>query len=181
MSKIYFVRHGESEHNKLKRYAGTIDSPLTDLGREQARQTGELLKDMNITYILTSNMSRALDTASEIRKVIDPTESIPFESTPFLKEVHFGDIQGEIYGEVKGVNYGITSGTGDSASDLCQRATEALRLIESISTPGNILVVGHGSFTAVIFALNDGKGEGDLIEYRDRWSFHNGEVKELII
>ncbi|XKT74667.1 MAG: histidine phosphatase family protein [Patescibacteria group bacterium UBA2163] len=179
MSKVYFVRHGESEHNKLKRYAGTIDSPLTDLGREQAKKTAELLKEKNITYILTSSMSRALDTASEIRKIIDPSGNIPFENTPLLKEVHFGDIQDEVYNEVKGINHGITSGTGDSAKELYERATAVLRLIESISAPGNILIVGHSSFTSVIFAVKNGKNEDDLIEYRNQWSFNNGEVKEL--
>lgn len=38
MEKIYFVRHGESEANVEKKFAGQKeDSPLTELGREQAK------------------------------------------------------------------------------------------------------------------------------------------------
>ena len=180
MKNIYLVRHGESEHNKLKRYAGTIDSPLTELGREQAKETGKLLKDKNITYILSSNLSRAADTASEIKKVIDLEDDITMEITPLLREVNFGDIQGKEYSDAKGLNHGITSGTGDSAQELCDRATRVLELIKSIETPGSILVVGHGSFTSVVFAVKEEKGVDDLIEYRNQWSFHNGQVKELI-
>jgi broad specificity phosphatase PhoE len=180
MNKIYFVRHGESEHNQLKRYAGTIDSPLTELGREQAKETGKLLRGKNITYIITSSLSRASDTALEIKRVIDPKDTITFVITPLLQEVNCGDIQDEPYSDKKGLNYGIISGTGDSAKSLCERARKVLTLIRSIDTAGDILVVGHGSFTSVIFAISEGKGEGDLIEYRSKWSFHNGEIKELI-
>ena len=88
MTRIYFVRHGESEYNKLKRYAGTIDSPLTGLGKEQAKETGALLKNKNITHILSSSLSRASDTAIEIKNIIDVENDIPLELTSLLQEVN---------------------------------------------------------------------------------------------
>lgn len=45
MKKIYFVRHGQSEANMKKIYAGSTDSPLTPLGIQQAQETGRLLLD----------------------------------------------------------------------------------------------------------------------------------------
>ena len=40
MGRLYFVRHGESEWNVLGRICGSTDIPLTDRGREMARETG---------------------------------------------------------------------------------------------------------------------------------------------
>ena len=41
MSKIYFVRHGESEWNVADKICGQTDIPLTQRGHEQAVMTGE--------------------------------------------------------------------------------------------------------------------------------------------
>lgn len=177
--KIIFVRHGQSEYNLLKIYSGSIDTPLTELGKQQAKQTGELLRDKNITYIISSNLSRAYDTALTIKSVIDPDNTIELESTPLLHEVNFGDVQGKPYlPDTTGLAYGIESGTGESKKELYQRAEKALEHITSINTDGNILVVGHGSFASVLFAYTEGKSKDDLIEYKRQWSFGNGEVKE---
>ncbi len=40
---IYLVRHGQTEFNLERRHHGYVDSPLAELGREQARRAGEAL------------------------------------------------------------------------------------------------------------------------------------------
>ena len=40
MSKLYFVRHGESEWNVADKICGRTDIPLTKRGHEQAEETG---------------------------------------------------------------------------------------------------------------------------------------------
>ena len=44
MHRIYFVRHGETVWNVENKICGMTDSPLTENGRAQARQTGALAK-----------------------------------------------------------------------------------------------------------------------------------------
>ena len=44
MSKLYFVRHGETVWNVENKICGATDSPLTERGCEQARETGRLLR-----------------------------------------------------------------------------------------------------------------------------------------
>lgn len=178
MKKIYFVRHGQSEYNFKKIYSGNIDTKLTDLGKQQAHKTGQLLKDKNITSILTSDLSRAYNTALNIKDIIDPEDSIEIQSTPLLQEVFFGDIQGQKYSESCGLIYAIESGTGESAKALYDRGTQVLELIHSIKTEGDILVVGHGLFSSIVFAVSEGKTKDDLIDYRLQWNFYNGEIKE---
>jgi probable phosphoglycerate mutase len=43
---LFVIRHGECEHNIAKRAASWDDSPLTAIGREQARSNGRLLKEI---------------------------------------------------------------------------------------------------------------------------------------
>ncbi|MBG9983143.1 histidine phosphatase family protein [Aerococcaceae bacterium DSM 111020] len=51
--KIYLVRHGQTLFNLLGRTQEWSDSPLTELGMNQAHQVGKYLKDINlIMYFL---------------------------------------------------------------------------------------------------------------------------------
>ena len=68
MHKLYFTRHGETVWNVENKICGMTDSPLTERGRQQARQLGEKVRDseVQIDEILYSPLSRAADTAKEI-------------------------------------------------------------------------------------------------------------------
>jgi len=177
MKKIFFVRHGESENNQKKIYTGTIDATLTDLGRQQARETGELLRDKNITHIITSDLVRAYDTALNIKSIIDDSDTIKVEKTSLLRTNYLGEIQGTPYVS-SGLIYALENKVGETAQSIYDRIMEALQLIRSTDTEGNILVVGHGALIGLMFGVHDGKFKDDFITIRKAWSFKNGEVKE---
>ncbi len=92
LSKLYFVRHGETVWNVENKICGATDSPLTERGREQARETGRLLRqkleagEIRIDEILTSPLSRARDTAEEISKMT----GVPMRVEARLMEQNFG-------------------------------------------------------------------------------------------
>ena len=69
MTTLFLVRHGQSEWNRIGRIQGRSESPLTALGREQARALGRLLRsalpDPGID-IVASPLSRAFETAAII-------------------------------------------------------------------------------------------------------------------
>lgn len=96
MNKLYFVRHGQTVWNVENKICGATDSPLTELGHEQARETGRNLKNMldrgeiHIDQILTSPLSRARDTAEEISKIT----GLPLAVEPRLIEQNFGKWEG---------------------------------------------------------------------------------------
>lgn len=60
---LYLVRHGQSEGNVKRYFHGQTDYPLTELGREQARQAAEKLKNAKFTRCCASNLQRAWNTA----------------------------------------------------------------------------------------------------------------------
>ena len=56
--KIYFVRHGKTEWNKLKKMQGSADIPLNEEGIEQADKTKEYEKVLIVAH---GGVSRPLD------------------------------------------------------------------------------------------------------------------------
>lgn len=96
MGKFYFVRHGQTVWNVENKICGATDSPLTELGHEQARETGRILKlkmdagEITIDEILTSPLSRAYDTAKEISVMT----GVPMRIEQRLIEQNFGKWEG---------------------------------------------------------------------------------------
>lgn len=96
MAHCYFVRHGQSVWNVENKICGATDSPLTEKGHEQARETGQMLKsridagELQIDEILCSPLSRAHDTAKEIAAMT----GLPLRVEQRLIEQHFGKWEG---------------------------------------------------------------------------------------
>lgn len=177
--KVYFTRHGESDHNLMKKVAGTTDSPLTEKGYKQAKEASKKIQNMGITKIYSSNLVRAKETA----RVIAESIGLDVNILPELSEVHYGDIQDKPYPEsrtfIEMIELGLCN-ESETLLDLEKRARFVLDFLK-IYNKETILCVGHGSFTALIFAVAQGLSSKDFVEYRIGWSFENTEVKELII
>lgn len=88
MGIMYFVRHGQTVWNVENKICGATDIELTDLGREQAKSTGLMIKEMGLKAdeILYSPLVRAKDTALYISEIT----GIPAREEPRLKEQNFG-------------------------------------------------------------------------------------------
>ena len=95
MKELYIVRHGQTFLNSLNRTQGWVDSPLTELGREQARQMGQVLGASKLTFdaIFSSDRGRALETAS----LICQEANLPYSELiqlPAWREMCFGQWEG---------------------------------------------------------------------------------------
>lgn len=62
-TKLIMMRHGESEWNRLNRFTGWVDVPLSKKGIEEAVEGGKKIKDYPIDLIITSELIRAQMTA----------------------------------------------------------------------------------------------------------------------
>jgi broad specificity phosphatase PhoE len=87
------LRHGQSEWNSLRRWQGTADSPLTELGRRQARATAAVLAARGLQFpaIWTSDLRRASETAAIVAGTLGLGEPIVDAR---LREAHAGEWQG---------------------------------------------------------------------------------------
>ena len=68
MGHVYFVRHGQTVWNVENKICGATDIPLTELGHQQAIETGKKIVEEGIQAdeILYSPLSRAAETARHI-------------------------------------------------------------------------------------------------------------------
>src|SRR5687767_1815114 len=69
MKRVYFVRHGESESNVSGVLTMDGMSPLTRRGREQASFVARRFQSVSIGCIVSSNFTRAKETAQSIASV----------------------------------------------------------------------------------------------------------------
>lgn len=93
MSLFVIVRHGQSQWNLENRFTGSVDTPLTDLGREEARKAGVLLKADRFGIGFTSVLQRAVETMTILLRETGQPD-LPVERDAALNERTYGDLQG---------------------------------------------------------------------------------------
>jgi 2,3-bisphosphoglycerate-dependent phosphoglycerate mutase len=95
MYKLVLMRHGESQWNLENRFTGWYDVDLTDVGREEARKAGELLKKEGYTFDLafTSVLKRAIRTLWIALDAMDAMYT-PVGMNWRLNERSYGALQG---------------------------------------------------------------------------------------
>jgi len=107
MIKLVLIRHGESTWNKENRFTGWTDVDLSEKGRQEAKEGGEVLKTEGYTFdvAFTSVLKRAIRTLWTVLDEMD-LMWIPVHRSWRLNERHYGALQGlnksetaEKYGE----------------------------------------------------------------------------------
>lgn len=90
MKTLYLMRHGETMFNVQKRIQGWCDSPLTELGKKQARAAGQYFKDHGIVFdhAYCSTSERCSDT-------LELVTELPYQRRKELKEMFYGELEGE--------------------------------------------------------------------------------------
>ena len=152
MSKLYFVRHGESEWNVADKICGRTDIPLTKRGHEQAEETGKKIvaEGIKADEILYSPLLRAADTA----KHISGMTGIPAHMEPRLIEQNFGKYEstarnGEEFQKAKQQFITRYDG-GESMLHLAQRIYNLLDEIKAESDHKTYILVAHNGISRVI-------------------------------
>ena len=95
MIKLVLLRHGESIWNKENLFTGWTDVDLSEQGKAEANQAGELLKAEGFTFdvAFTSVLKRAIRTLWIALDALDLIW-IPVEHSWRLNERHYGALQG---------------------------------------------------------------------------------------
>ena len=95
MNKLILVRHGQSLWNKEKRFTGWADIDLTEKGKIEAENAGNLIKELNVDFDLffTSVQKRAINTLDIIIKILGK-ENSKIEKAWQLNERHYGNLTG---------------------------------------------------------------------------------------
>ena len=95
MHKLVLLRHGQSQWNLDNRFTGWVDVPLSELGMQEARAAGQLLKSEGFTFDVdyTSVLKRAIKTLWIVLEELDRMW-IPVTRTWRVNERMYGALQG---------------------------------------------------------------------------------------
>jgi len=148
--KLLLIRHGMTGLQKEDRYWGSTDVPLNDLGIKQAEQIRDRLAGERFSYVYTSPLSRALDTAKIIaagrRRDVIPCDE--------LCECNFGYLEGLTYEEIKAMHPAVARQLGrmeavsfpggESLEQFHTRVQAFLKRLEKHRPHDTLAVVAHG-------------------------------------
>lgn len=154
--KLYFIRHGETDWNIVKRLQGATDIPLNENGEALAKLTAEGLKEIPFDVIFTSPLKRAYRTA----EILKGDREIPLIKEERIREICFGDYEGLVS---KSEGYSIpdpdfkffftktncykTPPNGESIESLLKRTGEFLEELKHREDlkEKTILISSHGA------------------------------------
>lgn len=150
MKRLYLLRHGQTEFNVKKLVQGRCDSPLTDLGRQQAGMAAAWLKAHNVVpdKVVSSPLGRAMDTASLVATellgrdaAVEPCEGIIERSYGTFEEGPHDALPTDVWdpGEDM-VPFG-----GEGSHALQERMVATLTNLMGAKGIETLLAVSHGS------------------------------------
>ena len=186
MARLILVRHGQIAANLASVWHGSTDSPLNDVGREQAKRVGERLqiKTLAAEYrpvrIISSPLERTLHTAEAIGAALGLQPQVEHD----LREYAIGELEGTPYQTLVDEHrffdkvhkdHGYAPPGGESLDGVCRRVVDAFVRIADAHQGEDVIVVGHGA--AIGVALGS-LLEGDPTRW-NHYGIKNCSITEL--
>ncbi|QYK05702.1 histidine phosphatase family protein [Shewanella zhangzhouensis] len=166
---IFLLRHGQTEFNAQRRLQGHCDSPLTALGRAQARAYGQALRrcgNLDDYALLTSPLGRAMETAAIVADTLGrtPDSIIP---EPRIKEAGLGEWEQEHIPDIHSSWPGLEAMPGwyikgPGAEPLSALRERLLHWLEDPATPQKVILVSHGVTGVVLRGLLQNLGDDEM-------------------
>lgn len=182
--RLLIARHGETDYNKKGLLQGRgINAPLNATGKLQARALADYIKQYPVSYVGSSSMDRAYETAG----YYTTSERTEIIQHPQLDEMDFGEFEGKSYLDVldeidtisevwrKGeVNVPIPG--GESPQEVFERANSTFMDLISNTSDGYLFIVAHGRLLRIL--LSEWLGFG--IKNMDRIHHDNCGVNQIV-
>lgn len=158
--RLLIARHGETDYNKNGLLQGRgINAPLNATGISQARTLAEYIKQYPISYVGSSSMVRAHETAGYYSAGTD----FDIIKHPQLDEMNFGEFEGKPYldvvDELEPISKAWQNGDvnvripgGESPAEVFDRANSALLELFSTMESGHLFVVAHGRLLRILLS-----------------------------
>lgn len=157
--KLYMIRHGQTDANLGRFYAGQSDAKLTERGYAQARENAGIIAHIAFDAVYSSDLSRAHETQRTM--LPDRTAVV----TPLVREYDVGMLTGERfddcrqkYGErfLQNVSrHSYEEYGGESSEQIEARAREFLDTVTA-SGAENVAAFSHGGFIKTVFRCTMG-------------------------
>ncbi len=158
-SRIFLVRHGETDWNRQGRFQGQINIPLNHQGEEQAKDAGKFLSGFELTKAFSSSMTRPTQTA---KAILEYHPGVQLESKKNLIEIGHGLWEGKLESEIKAEWFellekwklspqSVKMPKGESINDVWERSVRCWKEICAELQPSDTaLVVAHDAVNKTI-------------------------------
>ena len=160
---IYLARHGETDDNARRVVQGSIDTPLNDRGREQARDLALRARAVRTVTVWTSHLRRASETAEIVADVLHTEVHVDER----LAESRRGSWEGRSLDEIEksepdaweawkrgGADFRFPGG-----ESLAEHQARVLAALEDVrNSPSPALVVSHGGTVRCALCAADPDG-----------------------
>lgn len=148
--QLYFVRHGQTVWNAIRRMQGQWNSDLNELGRAQAEVNGKFLKQIGIEYLVASPLDRTRQTAD----IISDHLKIDYDVDDRIKEWDCGVWSGEMWNELhekwpsefaawQSDQFFYRGPGAENYPDMIERSTPFLNMVLAMGF-SKVAVVSHG-------------------------------------
>ncbi|MCI5762090.1 MAG: phosphoglycerate mutase family protein [Ligilactobacillus agilis] len=155
---LYLMRHGQTLFNQMHKIQGVCDSPLTDLGINQAQlaRTYFDTRKIQLTAAFCSTSERASDTLK-----IVTNNSLPYTRLKGLKEWNFGRFEGQdeaLNPPLPYEDFFKTFG-GEGQSEVGSRMEATILDLMKTAPSENVLAVSHGAACACFYRQVTGQSQ----------------------
>lgn len=155
--QFWFVRHGESEHNAQGMFCGSLDSPLTTKGHQQARQAAQFFLDKQCQWIVTSPLVRAYETAEPIAR----QQKLHLIIDSRLKEHSKGDKENTEYMKMRSFQWRDIPGA-EPMESLYERTLSSLQDLSELNGVG--IIVSHAGVARAVEAIRTQTSPAELYD-----------------
>lgn len=158
MTRIYLVRHGETDWNRDLRLQGILDVGLNEVGMRQGRRIAKRFSSMRGLKVYTSPLRRALHTATLLPSY---GRDCPVMVEPRLREIDHGAWTGltmdritrdfpEEFDRWQSRPDRVRPRGGESLQEAYSRAAGFLNELTETSAGSDALIVSHGVINALL-------------------------------
>ena len=170
---IYLTRHGQTEWNDQKRYQGSGDSPLTELGIRQAKILAAYLQGTHFDIIMSSPAGRARQTAEIIRA--NRNQEVLVNNA--FAEINLGPWEGKYYYDMELEQTELYKAFwnspdkykpeyGESFAEVGSRTICALQELVRLYRGKTILIVSHAVAIKSLLNTIEGRSLADFWKER---------------
>lgn len=185
--QIYFIRHGETDWNRLEKIQGRVNNPLNEKGILQSQNARKIFEDIRLTHAYASTLTRAQETA----QIITADRGFEVICDERLVERDFGVLEGANHESYYVFNSEDEMPESIERSDVIYARVQSFfdELVSKHESDDAILVAAHAhtirtwaekTFPAdFLFSTRLYNCQGVSIEYKDK-AFHYCGLTEKI-
>lgn len=172
MKQLYFVRHGQTKWNAIKKMQGQLNSDLNEIGEAQADVNGRFLKSQGLDKLIASPLGRCVQTVN----IINQHTELDLSFDDRIKEWHCGDWSGLMWDELSQTypreweayqadRFHYRGPGCENFPDMIDRVQPFLK--ELVEDPAETIgIVSHGLVGRVMVSVMMDMGESETLAFR---------------